>query len=107
MLRAHSNECLMPPETEIQQHMPADDLHAWLVHHPVVATWSGAFCLWVSISLIIRMWLVHRRATVIKKLTWSVLLLIPLFGWFLYAGCFHPPDYTDIPIPETPGLGGA
>jgi len=92
----------MPPEGSIQQHMPADYLTAWLGHHPIAAIWIGGFCLWVSISLILRMWLVHRRATLFKKITWSFILLMPVFGWFFYAGCFHIPDYTDIPIPPTP-----
>jgi hypothetical protein len=56
--------------------------------HPVATIWIAAFCLWVSIAFIIRLWFVHRTTSTLKKLMWSFILLIPLFGWLAYGGCF-------------------
>lgn len=75
------------------------DLADWLSHHPIGAIWVGAFCLWVSVSLIVRMWVIHRRAAFLKKFLWSFVLFIPLFGWLLYGGLFHVPGFTDVDCP--------
>ena len=60
----------------------------------------GAFCLWVSVSLIIRMWLVERSASVFKRILWSVMLLIPLFGWLAYGAWFHIPSRHGMSAPQ-------
>jgi len=78
---------------------PRPEVPDWLLHHPVTATSLVAFCLWVSISLIIRMWVIHRRASFLKKFLWSFMLLIPLFGWLTYAGLFRTPGFTDVECP--------
>jgi hypothetical protein len=80
------------------------DLVTWLVLHPRAAIEIGAFCLWISVSLMLHMWFIHRCESLMKKLVWSFLLLLPLFGWLLYAGCFQIPDYSDTPCP--PGDAG-
>ncbi len=43
--------------------------------------------LWVSLSLILRMWLLHRQNRPIKKVFWSMLPLIPFAGWVAYGAC--------------------
>jgi hypothetical protein len=43
------------------------------------------------------MWLLHRRASFVKKLCWSFVLLVPLFGWLACGGLFQIPGETDIP----------
>jgi hypothetical protein len=45
------------------------------------------FCAWISISLIGRMWLRNRQASFLKKMGWSLILCVPLFGWLFYGGC--------------------
>lgn len=51
------------------------------------------FWIWASLTLILRIWLVHRREPEGKKLFWSVVVLVPLFGWLFYGGLFRvPPD---------------
>jgi hypothetical protein len=80
---------------------PPFDLLARLASHPRAALAIGAFCLWISVSLMLHMWFVHRRESRMKKLVWSFLLLLPLFGWLLYAGCFRIPDYSDTPCPPS------
>jgi hypothetical protein len=71
----------------------------WLSAHFVVAAGIAAFCLWVSLCLIIRVWIVHRRAGFLRKLLWSFGLLIPLFGWLLYSAFFRVPDFTGVECP--------
>lgn len=82
----------MPPS-------PPFDVSEWLFRHPTAALALGAFCVWVSVCFIVRMWVTHRRASATKKLIWSLMLLVPLFGWLSYVAWFQPPDYTDIPCP--------
>ena len=82
---------------------PPFDLFAWLVAHPRGAVAVEAFCLWISVSLMLRMWFLHRREAFMKKLLWSCVLLVPLFGWFFYAGCFQIPDYSNTPCPPSSG----
>ena len=98
----------MPPDAS---NPPFLDVVGWLTQHSVAAIWLGAFCLWVSLSLIIRMWLVHRRTSFFKKVLWSFTLLVPLLGWLLYGGLFHVPGFTDVDCPtehshDAPYIGG-
>jgi len=80
-----------------------------MAHHPQTTVWIFAFLLWISVSLIFRMWLVHRKASLIKKVLWSFVLLVPLFGWMLYGGFFDIPDSMDVQITyqSYPPPGGA
>jgi hypothetical protein len=89
----------MPPSTPNPEPMPLYDFPGWISRHPVVAIWMGAFCLWVSIVLMIRVWFVHRKAPFFKKLIWSMVLLFPLFGWLVYGGFFRPLDSINTPCP--------
>ena len=74
------------------------DPAGWIERHPLAALWIAAFCLCVSMILIIRMWFLHRRTNIGKKILWTFILLVPLFGWLLYAGFFSIPDTSDIPL---------
>ena len=76
------------------------DPAAWCVQHPRIAIGIGAFCLWISVSLIIRLWFIHRKEHFAKKLVWSVILLIPLFGWLAYGGCFRTLKSINTPCPR-------
>jgi hypothetical protein len=69
--------------------MPSLATHVWI--------WIGAFCAWVSFCLIVRLWVMERHQSFLRKVFWSALLLVPLFGWFYYASCFKPPE------PHSPG----
>jgi hypothetical protein len=98
----------MPPDASTPHML---DLVGWLSRHPVAGVWIGAFFLWVSVALIIRMWFIHRRASFLNKLVWSFVLLIPLFGWLLYSGLFRVPTFTDVQCPtehsaDAPCIGG-
>lgn len=87
----------MSPVIAILQPLdPAD----WISHHPAAALWVGGSCLWVSVSLVIRMWVRHPKASFVKKLLWSCGLLVPFFGWLFYAGLFHVPGCTDVECPD-------
>jgi len=87
----------MKPETEIPQHGSFLDPAAWISQHPRATVWICALCLWISVVLILRVWLVHRRTQLGKKVIWSLILLVPLFGWIAYAGFFSMPDTTNTP----------
>jgi hypothetical protein len=91
----------MAPETPTSETLRPFDLLEWFTAHPRLAVAIGAFCLWVSVSLILRMWFIHRRESFVKKFLWSFTLLIPLFGWLFYAGCFQIPDYSNTPCPPS------
>ena len=59
-------------------------------HSHVISVCLALFCTWLSLSLIIRLWLKHRSDPVPKRLLWSLILCVPLFGWLLY-GAFYVP----------------
>jgi len=81
------------------------DIAAWFSQHPVAALCIAAFCLCVSVCLILRLWLIHRRTPLHRRLFWSLVLLIPLFGWLAYAGFFHIPSPNGSPCAENPDAG--
>jgi hypothetical protein len=56
--------------------------------------------LWISISLILRMWVLHRETQWLKKFFWSLVLLIPAFGWLFYGGCFKALTPIKTPCPK-------
>ncbi len=89
----------MPDEAPNPRSLLSDDVEVWIAHHPIPTLCLAGLLLWVSISLILRMWIVHRQASLWKKLRWSFVLLVPLFGWLLYGGFFRVPSYTDVPAP--------
>ena len=63
----------------------------YLVAHWRVGLMLGAVCLTVSMCLIARLWIVHRRAAVISRLVWSLVLLVPVLGWLFFAAFFNAP----------------
>jgi len=67
-----------------------------------------AFCAWVSISLILRLWLTHRKDSTVKKLAWSLLLCVPAIGWVFYGALYTPlPENTvKTPINRDAFYGG-
>jgi hypothetical protein len=67
--------------------------------HPILLAVVVAAWAWVSLSLIIRMWLLHRRSHILKKLFWSFVLLVPLLGWLFYGAFFQPPSVSENPAP--------
>jgi hypothetical protein len=64
-------------------------------HHHLVGVIIGLFCIWLSLSLIIRLWLVHKGDSLPKKLMWSLVLSIPFFGWLLYGAFYTPLNAND------------
>ncbi len=93
----------MPGETSKPELPPTFNVIDGLARHPKAAIAIGAFCLWISVSLMLHMWFMHQRESFVKKLLWSFALLIPLFGWLFYGGCFVVPDRTDTPCSPSDG----
>jgi hypothetical protein len=56
-------------------------------------------CVWVSLALIIRLWLVHRGDSFLKRLIWSLVLCVPFFGWLLYGAFYTPLRENDVKAP--------
>jgi hypothetical protein len=75
--------------------MVFDSIHAFAHHHQILFL-VIVFCLWVSVSMIGRMWLRYRRDSFLKKLGWSFILCIPFFGWFFYGGFYTPLRENDV-----------
>ena len=73
---------------------------AHLREHPILL-WSGVgICVWISLSIMVRIWFVHRKASLPKKLVWSFIVWVPIFGWLFYAAFFQVPSVTDTPAPR-------
>ena len=48
----------------------------------------------------------HHRDTVLRRLFWSLVLLVPVIGWVFYGGLYRPPPRQpkDVRAPETLGI---
>jgi len=42
----------------------------------------------VCLSLLFHLWFRRSHGSIAKKLRWSLILLIPLFGWFAYGALY-------------------
>ncbi|CAN5563446.1 hypothetical protein BH09VER1_BH09VER1_48020 [soil metagenome] len=49
-----------------------------------------AVSLWVSLCLVLRLFLVHRKVHWLKKLSWFVVLFLPVIGPLFYGAFFRP-----------------
>lgn len=67
---------------------------------------AGAFCAWISLILIGCIWIKHRNVSVISRIFWSLVVLIPALGWMLYLGLFRPPSRTGYETPDSVDSGG-
>jgi hypothetical protein len=65
-------------------------------HDHIVAVLIGLFCMWLSLSLVIRLWLVHKQDSFPKRLLWSFVLCVPFFGWLLYGAFYSPLAENDV-----------
>lgn len=72
--------------------------------HPVALVVAGGVCVWVSLCLIARMWIVDAKASFAGKLFWSGMLLVPLFGWVLYSAFYEVPSDHNMPLPPSNGV---
>jgi hypothetical protein len=60
--------------------------------------------IWISLSMIIRMWLKYRKDPLFKKLGWSIILCIPCFGWLFYGAFYSPLGENSTPISPSAGV---
>lgn len=65
------------------------------------ATLSGL----ISAVLILTLWVRYRHDHVLKRLGWSLVLLVPVIGWVFYGGLYRPPPIQpkDMRAQETTG----
>jgi hypothetical protein len=71
--------------------MVSDNILDFLVAHRAVGVVAAGICAFISLFLIARLWVVHRRARAISKIVWSIVVLIPVFGWLCFAAFYRPP----------------
>ena len=55
----------------------------------------AALWAFISLCMIARLWALHRRERLFTKLVWSLILIIPLFGWLFFAAFYRPPEALD------------
>lgn len=70
------------------------DLLQAAAQHRTAAIVTIGISAWISLCLIARLWLLYRKRRFLSKLAWSVVLLVPLFGWLAYAALFTPPSVS-------------
>jgi hypothetical protein len=68
--------------------------------------------IWIAISgfLIFTLWRSHPQDSRIKRLLWTIVLMIPFLGWIFYGGLYKIPDEQSPemrakPSSWIPGLG--
>jgi hypothetical protein len=69
-----------------------DNILEFLVSHRTIGVAAGGICVFVGLCLIARLWVLHRRTRAVSKIVWSIVLLIPVFGWLFFAAFFRPPE---------------
>lgn len=62
--------------------------------HWIATTLVGTFCLWISICFILQVWIIHHKVSFIRKLFWSLMLLLPGLGWLVYGALFENPTFN-------------
>ncbi len=68
-------------------------------HHHVAIVVLVLFCVWLSLSLIIRLWLVHRYDPLSKRIGWTLVLCVPFFGWLAYGAFYTPLTENSVKAP--------
>jgi hypothetical protein len=62
--------------------------------HSTAAVVIGAVCAFVNLCLIARLWVVHPRDSIARKIVWTLVLFVPLLGWIFYGAFYRPPAYA-------------
>lgn len=57
---------------------------------------STGFFIWLSLALIVRLWIKHKKASLPKKIFWTLVLIIPSIGPIFYAAFFKRPGLHNI-----------
>jgi hypothetical protein len=50
----------------------------------------GGLSLWLSLVLVLKLWVNHPEAILRRKIFWTVVLLMPLIGPMVYGALFNP-----------------
>ena len=64
----------------------ADHVIDFFLEHRVFGIALVAVWAFVTFCMVTRLWVLHRRERVLTKLVWSLILLVPLFGWLFFTG---------------------
>jgi bacteriorhodopsin len=66
------------------------------IHAHLFALWAGVLCACISFTLIFRLWVHQAKDRIGRKLLWSVILCVPLFGWMAYGGFYRTLSENDV-----------
>ncbi len=73
-------------------------------HHHFAAFALILVAMWISLSMILRLWLKYRHDSLFKKLGWSLVLCIPVFGWLFYGAFYTPLTENDVRAESNPNI---
>ncbi len=68
--------------------------------HPVATILVLILCVGVGLRLVVHIWGAHREASVSRKLVWSIIVFIPIFGWLAYGAFFRSSLALDTSTPR-------
>jgi hypothetical protein len=60
--------------------------------HRTLCIVTLAACVFLNFCLIAQLWFTHRSDSPLRKLRWSIVLLVLLLGWIFYGGFYRPPS---------------
>jgi hypothetical protein len=63
----------------------------FLLAHSKLAGTLLIVCEGVSLCLIARLWFTRPKLSAVRRLAWSVVLLVPIVGWLFFTAFRHPP----------------
>jgi len=66
-----------------------------LMAHQALGVIAIAACVFVSLCLIARLWVLRRSESVLSRLVWSFVLLLPILGWLFYAAFYRAPERSE------------
>ena len=67
----------------------------FLLAHRTIGVIVVGFFVFISLCLITRLWCLRHRTSIFTRLVWSLILLVPIFGWLFYAAFYRPPERQD------------
>ena len=60
----------------------------------------------INFLLITNLWSKQTKGSMTKKIVWTFIILVPVFGWICYGSIYEPPSKNK-PTGSTPASGWA
>ena len=74
--------------------MTDTSLTDFIAAHSTAAVVMVATCVFISLCLVARLWVLRPRDSIARKIVWTLILLVPLVGWLFYGAFYRPPTYA-------------